>query len=109
MSEKSFSTAEFLEVKMNSRLKENSAILEDFFCVFQFEIGSGIWNLDFTGQEKQIKSGAHSEPDCVIRMSDENFEKLLKKQLNIPMALISGKIKIQGDKSLALKLGDLFK
>ena len=109
MSDKRFSTASFLEEKMNKKLKENPSSVAYFFCVFQFEIGDGIWNLDLTSSaEKMIKRGAHPEPDCTIQMADENFEKLLKGKLNVPLALITGKVKIKGEKSLALKLGELF-
>lgn len=82
--------------------------MEGFDCVFQFEIGENIWNLDLFQSSPQIKKGAHDDPDCTIRMSDEHFEKMIRKQLNIPMAILTGKIKIQGERSLALKLGDLF-
>ena len=110
MSEKKpFSAADFLEVKMNEKLKSEPSTMSEFFCVYQFEIDQGVWNLDLTvAGPKEIKKGRHAEPDCTIKMSEENFEKLLKRKLNVPMALISGKIKIGGEKALALKLGELF-
>ena len=106
---KPFSASEFLEVKMNKKLREEPDTMSEFYCVYQFEIGDGTWNLDLTTDgQKQIKKGKHPEPDCSIKMTEENFEKLLKRKLNVPMALISGKIKISGEKELALKLGELF-
>ncbi|MBN8554491.1 MAG: SCP2 sterol-binding domain-containing protein [Deltaproteobacteria bacterium] len=93
---------------MNRNLKENPESMQGFDCVYQFEIDGKVWNLDLYQSEPQIKSGAHSDPDCTLKISAENFEKLLRRDLNIPMALVTGKIKISGDKTLALKLGGLF-
>ena len=76
--------------------------------LIQFDIGDRIWNLDLFQTNPQIVLGEHSDPDCTIKMSEENFEKMIRKQLNIPLAIITGKIKLQGDRTLALKLGELF-
>jgi putative sterol carrier protein len=82
--------------------------VDGFDCVYQFEIDGQVWHLDLFQSEKQIKSGPHEDPDCTIQISADNFYKLLKNDLNVPMALLTGKIKIKGDKALALKLGKLF-
>jgi putative sterol carrier protein len=103
-----FNVQEFFEVKMNRNLKEHPESLDGFDCVYQFEIDDQVWHLDLFQSEKQIARGPHKDPDCSIKMSSENFEKLLKRDLNVPMALLTGKVKINGDKTLALKLGKLF-
>jgi putative sterol carrier protein len=110
MSEKKpFSVKEFLEVKMNKRMTENPKVVDGFDCVYQFEIDEHIWNLDLlNSSDREIKKGRHDDPDCSIIVSGENFEKLVRGKLNVPLALISGKIKIKGDKTLALKLAKLF-
>ncbi len=110
MSEKrAFSTEYFLETKMNDKLKNDPDVMDGFDCVYQFEIEGRTWHLDLlSSSERQIKKGAHSEPDCTVVISDENFEKLVKGKLNAPLALLSGKLKIKGEKALALKLAKLF-
>jgi len=109
MKDKAFSASDFLEIKMNQKLKSDPSLLSDFYCVYQFEIDGDVWNLDLTDSKvKQIKRGAHDAPDCSVKMTEENFEKLLKRKLNVPLALLTGKLKISGDKALALKLGELF-
>ena len=107
-SKKPFSVQEFLEVKMNKKIKEFPESLEGLDCVFQFEIDSGTWNLDLTSQDPTILTGKHRSADCTVVISTENFEKLIRGQLNVPLALLTGKFKIKGDKSLALKLAKLF-
>ncbi len=47
------------------------------------------------------------DADCTIRMSEENFTKLVKGELNPAMAVMTGKIKISGDLKLATKLSSL--
>lgn len=105
-----FNVSEFLEVKLNKKLHENPESVEDFYCVYQLEIGEGIWHLDLTAsKEKSIKAGAHAAPDCTIKISREDFYKILKRELNVVMAVMTGKLKVSGDKTLALKIGSLFK
>lgn len=47
------------------------------------------------------------EADCTIRLSRKNLEKLLKGQLNPMTAFLTGKIKVEGDTSVALSLQSL--
>ncbi|HVJ64713.1 MAG TPA: SCP2 sterol-binding domain-containing protein [Bdellovibrionota bacterium] len=66
----------------------------------------GDWTISFDASgtcRVQKNAGGGS---CHIQMSDENFEKLLSGKLNVPMALMTRKIKVNGDKGLALKVGE---
>lgn len=45
--------------------------------------------------------------DCTIRISQANLSKLVQGQLNPMTAFAMGKIKVSGDMSVALKLGQL--
>lgn len=45
---------------------------------------------------------------CTIKVSRENFGKLLSKQLDPTMAFMGGKIKVEGDMGVAMKLGKVF-
>jgi putative sterol carrier protein len=66
----------------------------------------GDWTVDFDSNGQcQIKKGA-ATGTCHIQMSGENFEKLVAGNLNVPMALMTRKIKVSGDKGLALKVGE---
>lgn len=52
--------------------------------------------------------GPSSEPsDCTIRISQPNLAKLVQGQLNPMTAFAMGKLKVSGDMSIALKLGQL--
>ena len=45
--------------------------------------------------------------DCTIRISHANLAKLVQGQLNPMTAFAMGKLKVSGDMSVALKLGQL--
>ncbi|MFV0475793.1 MAG: SCP2 sterol-binding domain-containing protein [Pikeienuella sp.] len=47
------------------------------------------------------------EADCTIRLSRKNLEKLLKGDMNPMTAFLTGKIKVEGDMSVALQLQTL--
>lgn len=67
----------------------------------------GDWTVGFdaAGTAKVTKNDA-ANSTAHIQMSDESFTKLIEGQLNVPMALITRKIKVSGDKSLAIKIGE---
>ncbi|MEM9325900.1 MAG: SCP2 sterol-binding domain-containing protein [Bacteroidota bacterium] len=48
------------------------------------------------------------DAECTIKMSLENFQKMMSGSLNPMMALMAGKMKIEGDKGVAMKLSGMF-
>ncbi len=53
-------------------------------------------------------SNDDNDADVTLIISEENFESLMDGSLNPQMAFMMGKLKIEGDMGLALKLGELF-
>ena len=47
------------------------------------------------------------DADCTITISQDNLADLLAGELNPTMAFMSGKIKVAGDMSVAMKLGSI--
>ena len=62
--------------------------------------------IDGTG-DTNVVTGDNKDADCTISMSMEDLVKLKSGDLNPMMAVMSGKIKIQGDMGLAMKLQSL--
>ena len=54
-------------------------------------------------------TNADQATDCTIRISTDNLTRLLKGQLNPMTAFATGKIKVSGDMTVAMKLGSLLK
>lgn len=69
--------------------------------------GEGTIFIDATTTPPTV-SNIDDESDVTLIISEENFEGLMDGSLNPQMAFMMGKLKIDGDMSLALKLGDLF-
>ena len=51
----------------------------------------------------------NAESSCTLTMSSDDFIKMFKGELNSMQAFMTGKLKIQGDMSQALKLEKLMK
>lgn len=72
---------------------------------FQFEEGNIF--LDDT-KSPSVVTNEDSYADCTIKLSLKNFEKLLNGDLNAMGAFMMGKLKVDGDMSVAMKLSGLF-
>lgn len=56
-----------------------------------------------------VLSREDANADCTILMSRGNLEKLVSGKLNPMTAFMMGKIKVSGDVSIAMRLGQLLK
>ena len=72
----------------------------------KFVVGDICVHIDGT-EEKNIVSQNDLEADCTITTSMEVLEKLKSGRLKPTMAIITKKVKIKGDISLAMKLKSL--
>lgn len=52
-------------------------------------------------------SNENLDADCTISTTEETFTSILKGELNSMMAVMTGKVKISGDMSVAMKLTNL--
>ena len=52
-------------------------------------------------------SNDDNEAQCTIRMSLDNFEKMLGGELDPTMAFMTGKLKVDGDMGIAMKLSSV--
>ena len=75
---------------------------------YRFDIeGAGSWHVAVVdGQTTVQESGGGA--DCVIRMKEETLLKLISRQTKPATAFMTGKIKVEGEVALALKLQQLF-
>lgn len=72
---------------------------------FQFDEGAIF--LDDSISPAVVENGIQDAP-CTIKISLDNFDKMLSGALNPMMAFMSGKMKVDGDKGVAMKLASLF-
>lgn len=95
--------------QMPGRLNKEAA--KGMNAVYQFDLsgdGGGKWAVLINNEQCQIQEGAHPSPNVTISMSAKDHLDLLTGKLNGQMAFMTGKLRIQGDMTLALKLQGLF-
>lgn len=74
----------------------------DFNRSVKFDMGDHVIVID-----GQTVSTADAPADCTIKISKENFEQLIAGELNPTAAFMTGKIKVEGDMSVAMQLSQL--
>ena len=67
----------------------------------------GKWLLDCSQEPAVVVAGAAEDARITITMTDEDFVKLGNGELRAEMAFMTGKLKVKGDMSLAIKLGQI--
>lgn len=55
-----------------------------------------------------IINNENQEADCTITISNDDFGKILNKEMDSMEAFMSGKMKISGEMTVAMKLSSLF-
>jgi putative sterol carrier protein len=78
---------------------------KNFRC--QFDISGengGSWYVLINDKKKVVTKGTLKDPVCTVMMKESDFIRLVHGDLNAPMALLTGKIKIKGDMNHAIKL-----
>lgn len=81
--------------------------MEGATAVFQFVLegeGGGNYVLRFTEGAGVIEEGTAENPNVTVTMKVEDFVDMVSGKLNAMMAFMGGKLKLQGDMGLAMKL-----
>lgn len=79
-------------------------------ATYQWDItgdNGGKWNAKIADGDIEVNEGQADDPNLTITVSDENWMSIIDGSLNPQMAFMTGKLKIQGDMSLAMKLQSL--
>ncbi len=80
-------------------------------AVYQWDItgdGGGKWNADINDGAITVSEGEHASPNITITVTAQDWLDILNGKLDGQMAFMSGKLKVKGDMSLAMKLKTLF-
>ena len=95
--------------EMPSRLNKDAA--KGLNAVYQFDLsgdGGGKWAVLIKDEHCSVQEGGHSAPNITISMAAKDYLDMVAGKLNGQMAFMTGKLRIQGDMGLALKLQSLF-
>ncbi len=79
-------------------------------AIYQWDVtgdGGGKWYVKLSDGAVDIQPGESDSPSITLTISSENYLDLVGGKLNGQMAFLTGKLKIQGDMTLAMKLQSL--
>jgi putative sterol carrier protein len=83
----------------------------DLKAQFQFNItgeGGGNWSVSISDGACAVVEEEADEPNIIIGMAADDFIEMIEGELQPVVAFMQGKIKLQGDMNLALRLQEVF-
>ncbi len=93
--------------KILDQIKQRAEAASPIGNTLKFDFGKEQLYIDGTA-DKNVVSTENKEAACLVESSFEDFLALTKGELNPMGAVMSGKVKIKGDMSVAMKLQSLF-
>ncbi|MEM6378311.1 MAG: SCP2 sterol-binding domain-containing protein [Bacteroidota bacterium] len=87
--------------------EDNAAKATGMEKAMKFVLDQGVIHIDFTGDNPSV-TNEDKDADCTITTSVETLDGIRTGKVNPMMAVMTGKVKIKGDMSLAMKLQQLF-
>lgn len=103
--------AEVADFFANIGDKVNKDKIQGMNAVYQFDITGdegGQHAVILADGDVQVQDGVHESPSITLTMTDSDFKDLITGKLNGQTAFLTGKLKIKGDMSLAMKLQSVF-
>lgn len=92
---------------IESAIKEKAAIAKPLGNTLKFNFGDSNVMLDGTGDSNVVTTNDAADAQCTVDVSMEDLTAMLNGDLNPMNAFMAGKIKVQGDMSVAMKLGSI--
>ena len=103
------SVSEVFEKNIAGRLERKPELDAQIGASYKFEVtgdGGGFWVVNLKEGNGSVSAG-DGEADCHITVDSADFLAIINGELNGQMAFMSGKLKVQGDMMLAMKLGSI--
>jgi putative sterol carrier protein len=101
------SVKDVFERQIPAKLQAKPDVVSKINAIYQFNIGGpggGTWSVDCTQPGGKVQAGPVENARCTVAATDQHFLDIVNGKLNPQMAFMSGKLKIQGDMGLAMKL-----
>ncbi len=95
---------------VRSYLKQNPDFIKKPVGLFQFHVTGKQqvdYQLNLTKPPGSVRKGTAKNPDVVVKIEEKHLIKIAKKKLNLPTAFIQGRIKLEGDSQIGMKLATI--
>ena len=69
----------------------------------------GNWNAEIKNGALKVEKGVHPNPTLSMTADSADYIKIFNRELDPMQAFMQGKLKLQGDLSLAMKMSQFFK
>lgn len=96
-----------LKKMMMERFKEKAQLIKELKAVIQIMItgeNANSFTISIDGEDTAIHKNKADDADITISIDSEDFEKILKGELSYKSAFFNGKLIVEGDILLALKI-----
>lgn len=80
--------------------------------VLQFNFSGaepGNWNAEIKNGTLKVTQGIHPNPSLTVSADSADYLKIFNKELDPMQAFMQGKLKVQGDMGLAMKMSQFFR
>lgn len=95
--------------RLEETLRQNPGKVAGVSGIIQFNFGNdSVYHVTAEGGAVTFSEGAASNPNVTFQMTPEVFAELLAGKVNPTVAFMTGRLKIQGDLGLALRLQSIF-
>ncbi|MBN2515031.1 MAG: SCP2 sterol-binding domain-containing protein [Deltaproteobacteria bacterium] len=97
--------------KIKEKLAANPEVSGKIDAIFQFVIhgdDGGEWWFDLTKAPPETGEGNNENAVCTVTMASDDFVAMVNREAEPMKLFMSGKLKIGGDISAAMKLQNLF-
>lgn len=81
-------------------------------AVIQFNFSGaepGNWNAEIKDGTLKVEKGVHPNPTISVTADSADYLKIFTREIDPMKAFMQGKLKVQGDLSLAMKMSQFFK
>lgn len=99
----------FFEQRLPSEFAADPSRAEGMSGTYEFNIagdGGGVWTVALDGGLK-VTVGECADAQCKIKATSEDWGTILNKELDPTTAFMTGKLMIEGDMGMAMKLQPL--
>jgi len=85
-------------------IQADPSVVQKIGGVFHFNVAGKSWTVDLKNGNGSVKSGAPAKADCTLTMAEPEFISLMTGKATGQSLFMGGKLKIQGNMGLAMKL-----